>query len=122
MMLQGQEEQRLSVPKGWHDLYEKLMEQLEQVNPDLRIIQAKQKFGALRVYVDPFDEQAYPLIDEATKASGRMCEECGAAGQITVYNGYYAALCPTHQGDAKFPERHPSAHYRLIMKRSGDVQ
>ena len=59
------------VPKGWRELYDQLVGDLGKVDRDIAVIQAKQKFGGLRVYIDRLSPEAARLIEIASRVSRR---------------------------------------------------
>ena len=46
-----------------------LLQDLEKLDPTLEVMQAKQKFGELRVYLKTGLSEAYDLIDAATRGA-----------------------------------------------------
>ena len=54
--------------------------------------QVKEKYGALRFYVDVADEWSYQLIDEAEEASEGICELCGSQGSLER-TGWWTTRC-----------------------------
>lgn len=56
--------------------------------------QIKEKFGSLRMYVDgPLSESTRAAIDAAEQESARICEICGAPGELQPENNYLLTLC-----------------------------
>jgi hypothetical protein len=102
------------LPTGWRPIFRHLVTQLAALDPNLRVVQAKQKFGALRVYLDRYNERAETLIAAAEKDTRCACEECGAPARLTVANDYYATLCDRHRGDAKPAASAPVFRLRII--------
>lgn len=89
------------IPTGWVGLYTSLIQDLEKLDPALEVVQAKQKFGELRVYLETGSTEAFDLIDAATRASLNTCETCGAAAKLRNIRGYFQTLCDTHaKGEA----------------------
>ncbi|AJR24402.1 MULTISPECIES: hypothetical protein [unclassified Sphingobium] len=84
------------LPAGWRPLFRQLLADLHSAGISVRVTQAKEKFGELRVYIDRPDQAAAPLIAAAEQRSTRMCQECGAAGELMVGNYLYATLCEEH--------------------------
>jgi hypothetical protein len=83
--------------EGWQGIVAGLCERLEALaRPQLKIVQIKEKFGDLRVYVEGGDEAAFALIREAGAASSTVCERCGAPGTKTS-DGWILTLCPACQ-------------------------
>ncbi len=67
-----------SIGPGWKDLAMSLHHQLRSEDPEYLLGQMKEKWGALRVYID---SEPTPMmlhyIYEAELKSERICEECG---------------------------------------------
>lgn len=68
----------------------------------LKILQIKEKFGALRIYTsgnfeDPTYKSLTHILDELEWLSTRTCENCGNPGEkVKVNNGYWIkTLCPS---------------------------
>ena len=98
----------LQVGPGWAPLIEELY--LEMSNyPGIILVQLKEKFGALRIYMGgtpDMDAQLtldatptkdfYKIIQSIEKKSTTMCETCGNAGKVVNINGWLEAVCPEH--------------------------
>ena len=84
------------LPAGWQPLFRELLSDLQSAGISVRVTQAKEKFGELRVYIDRPDQAAAPLIAAAEQRSTRMCQDCGAAGELMVRNHLFATLCAEH--------------------------
>ena len=80
---------------GWVGLYQPIIDLCRKNNID--VFQIKEKFGALRIYVDfPRDAtdvmwgHVNDLIDQAERASLNTCEDCGRPGTHRISRtGYY---------------------------------
>jgi hypothetical protein len=69
--------------KGWLPLLEALLERLSSLNIEgLQIVQIKEKFGMLRVYIDGTTDKVRALVAAAEKLSGTICESCGREGKL----------------------------------------
>ena len=78
------------VGPGWTSILEKLDEKIADIAgedyPKVKVLQVKEKFGSLRVYMDlielPKDkwQQVNQVIGEAEKESLKTCEKCGQPG------------------------------------------
>lgn len=102
-----------ALPEGWHQLYLELIDALERIDPDLKVVQAKEKFGALRVYLAAPTPELHALIDAASRASSLTCQTCGREGQITKSGtGLIAALCDEHAAGAARADA-PVSSFRL---------
>lgn len=86
---------------GWFDLFncfcDEILNYSKTKNRNIHIIQAKQKFGALRVYTDcNNDEFIWNLMFKYEKKSMLVCEQCGEPGEMRIVNGYYFTACEKH--------------------------
>jgi hypothetical protein len=98
----------LEVHAGWRGLIERLFEKLECAiafqAPDerdrFRIIQLKEKFGRLVVYLETEGTpEMKAAIHEASEESTNVCELCSAPGQLAERAplGWWSTRCPDHE-------------------------
>jgi len=95
------------VGEGWFEILWSLCASLEKLaqteitegRPPLRLVQVKEKYGSLRVYVDGGSDEAMELIDAAETASETICEVCGKPGNIQCIRGWDKCLCPPMRGN-----------------------
>ncbi len=88
------------VGSGWSDLLRRLIEDLFELGWNGELLQVKEKFGGLRFYIGGGSDAIHNRIREAENESYRVCEECGAAGQLRR-GGWLKTLCDAHAGDRK---------------------
>lgn len=87
------------VGRGWLPLLERLHIALSDVDPDYQVIQLKEKFGQLRVYLgyqDGINEQLYNIVTDFEDESSTVCELCGAEGRLVNPRGWYFTRCEAH--------------------------
>lgn len=96
-----------SVKPGWAQLLQPLFEGKPE---GVRVVQVKEKFGGLRVYLeadpgtDPFVYQMYSKqVAQAEGRSYALCELCGEPG-FPRSGGWVRTLCDVH-GEGKAPWR-----------------
>jgi hypothetical protein len=85
---------------GWHALLTMLHTELDAIC-EYEAIQVKEKFGALRVYINipgkerfPFSHPAYYLVHRYEVLSMSVCELCGHEGTNTPSeSGWYRTRC-----------------------------
>ena len=81
---------------GWQTLITDLVEKLDALSPDITVVQVKEKFGALRFYIEQCPESVFDeaerLISEAEHLSARTCEVCGQPGKVRE-GGWLITLC-----------------------------
>ena len=88
---------------GWFDIIDdlcsKIQTHVDVSGNQIAAAQVKQKFGALRVYIDPSDPETevdaliYQMIREAEQASETTCESCGSPARIQSKNRWLQCLC-----------------------------
>ena len=90
------------MPEGWYKAFGKmfikeLIDELEKDNylDDFEILQIKEKYGGLRIYIGSAPEAIHRLIDEYEELSYNYCQICGKPGK-TYDNGWIMTLCPAH--------------------------
>lgn len=103
----------LWVGEGWFQILWELCVSLERIaqsrvadgKPPVRIVQVKEKYGTLRVYVEGGSQEIHDLIDAAELASERICEACGKPGNLLCLRGWYQTLCLYHELESKNSNR-----------------
>lgn len=87
-----------AVGPGWTPILEQLHTDLLAVAPHYGVVQVKEKFGLLRVYLInlPADrpERATTLVHAAEERSAMVCEECGHFGALCNDFSWFKTLCP----------------------------
>lgn len=84
---------------GWLPSIETFLEKVsvivkEQKLEDFRIVQIKEKFGTLRIYVNEGTPEIYELIKETENKSGKTCEICGEEASLSREGGWFTTICP----------------------------
>lgn len=75
---------------GWLTLVDRAYDALP---PGTTIVQAFQKWGALRFDVDGEDEAFEAVLAAIEDESLETCERCGAPGGLTIIDGWETTLC-----------------------------
>jgi hypothetical protein len=73
-----------------------LIQKLKEIDPDLIVIQVKEKFGGLRFYTGPSDtDGVMELIDGAEAQCAITCEYCGSTENVEARqeHGWIKTLC-----------------------------
>lgn len=88
-----------NVLPGWHEILMNLHRELSVIYPYYEVLQVKEKFGGLRVYINHLDidePEVKRLEDHIRMAEHRCavtCEKCGAAtdkgARLTRPDGYW---------------------------------
>jgi hypothetical protein len=90
------------IGKGWWPLVEELHKRLTRLDRNYTVQQVKEKFGTLRYYYEPTDDDtdfAYAMrevVRFAEQMSARICETCGAPGKTWDDLGWLLTLCDEH--------------------------
>ena len=79
---------------GWYHLIDGLCAQLQRETdqdgaPQIIATQVKEKFGTLRFHTREANERQSAMIDLASELSSRICDQCGAPGQLRT-SGWHA--------------------------------
>ncbi len=81
------------VGKGWYPLVGKLLADLKAIGGVHNILQTKEKFGFLRVYMSTLaditqeqDDALSAAIVQAETVSGTICELCGKSGKVRKHS------------------------------------
>lgn len=97
--LRMQEDKSLPGP-GWYDIIVECNRRLEMLDPDYKIFQIKEKFGALRYYYESnvktlaVKEAMERYVRYAELQSIQVCEECGADAKPRKNNhGWLKTRC-----------------------------
>jgi len=78
---------------GWYPIIDKLFSNLS-MDPSLEVIQVKEKFGGLRVYLNSYTDEADRLIAEAELQALATCEVCGEEGTLGSTGYWLSTRCP----------------------------
>lgn len=93
--------------KGWKNLYQPILDRVEEINESsddsIEVTQVKEKFGRLEIYLNKYTDELLDMINEASEASGHICEECGEPAEPTKVGGWIYQLCDKCYG--KFKDR-----------------
>ena len=77
---------------GWYDLTHKMLTELQEADPECHLLQAKEKWGGLRVYISG-NEDAYNIVDKYEKLSYSVCEACGSTDDVKSEGAWVQTLC-----------------------------
>lgn len=96
----------IEIHAGWRAIMERLLHRLEaeiafqpaDQRDRFRIVQIKEKFGRLTVYLE---SEATPEMRAALRDAEEMsiatCEVCGAPGRLADRKAWWAARCLAHE-------------------------
>lgn len=93
------------IGRGWMDILYDLLFALEHLPTNGRrsfeVVQVKEKFGELRVYLSKGHAEASSMIDQATALSRATCEGCGCASKVRSHGGWFTTMCNACRGACK---------------------
>lgn len=120
---------------GWTGILTKLVEDLKELDPRIRITRVREKFGVMRVSCEwPQGtelDRLRALVDAARDESANTCERCGVGGEERTIGGYWRmTLCSSccafaavaadrysyGAGDLRFRARNMSAGAPVLME------
>lgn len=107
---------------GWYDLLDTLCAQLQEWTdrhhaPQYVVCDVKEKFGSLRFVGHHASAEQKGAIFMAYAMSTRLCEECGAPGQLVVAGGCWMTRCEPHRPEGAIPK---DDYMRLLETRKGE--
>jgi len=78
---------------GWTELIYACHDELVALDPTYQILQIKEKFGGLRYYFDPTDQDNWDALNDVVKKyeaiAIKTCEACGQPGEPSNKNSYW---------------------------------
>lgn len=77
---------------GWYHIIEKALHQLSMLDDETLILQVKEKYGTLRIYLSGFSDEAEKIVNDAENLSSYTCEKCGKVGKLNT-DGWYSVRC-----------------------------
>lgn len=88
--------------KGWKDLILNSLPELSKIVKereikDFSISQIKEKFGGLRIYYSPRDEEVQNFVEKLENKCDKTCEICGADNAVIRNGGWVRTLCDNCQ-------------------------
>ena|ERR1700686_4797620 len=99
------------VGHGWSGLVNRAYDWLAENKPDIRVVQVKEKFGGLRIYVS--EAGARFALDELETESFTVCEDCGKPGSLaTIGHCWLVTVCDTCMTKRDGTRKNESATYQ----------
>jgi len=84
--------------KGWHPLVERTLNDLYASGIKMEeILQVKEKFGGLRIYLSRYTDEADQIIKKAEEEALHTCEVCGTQQDVAMRSprGWMSTQCET---------------------------
>ena len=85
---------------GWYPLIKDLITDLIELGWDKQVCQVKEKFGALRFYINTGSDEIFKKIHSYENQSYETCETCGEKGELRL-GSWYKTLCNKHHEERK---------------------
>lgn len=109
----------IGLPVGWQPLYESLIRKIFAVDPLARVVDAKEKFGEMRVYMAEYNEAVFALVDVANAKSRTICQMCGDRAVLSrTADGFFATVCSNHADGYLPATSSPLRHVRMVVPKS----
>lgn len=84
----------ISIPPPWESIVEECIDKIILINPDVNILQIKEKYAQLRIYIDGTDEDTvYEILNTAKARCEKTCQFCGEEGEFRTKGRWYIILC-----------------------------
>lgn len=106
--------------EGWKSLLENLFADIRVIAesdpsmPPVRVLQIKEKFGALRFYYDGGNNAVADAVRNAEHASYETCELCGSTKDVGHTSGWILTCCRKCYDSSEEPVR--SREWKPIIK------
>jgi Archaeal TRASH domain len=82
---------------GWASLIRESLEKIDKIASKsgypTRVVQIKEKYGELRIYLDTETDEMSEICLQATLSSRKVCEMCGNPGVLKEKNRWYYTSC-----------------------------
>lgn len=96
------EEEDFECGKGWYPIIHEVLNHINRINETIedeekkiKVVQIKEKFGGLRIYVDNRTDELHDIIRQAEEKAHNTCELCGSTEKVGVLNmnGWIYGIC-----------------------------
>jgi hypothetical protein len=90
-----------AVGDGWLAILDEMAAEIEQICAQTAsklptVLQIKEKFGLLRIYLSHSNDAVDAIIARAEERSAMICEDCGSPGRLRRRDGWMRTLCDAH--------------------------
>lgn len=96
----------IDIGKGWYPILIELDAELTAIDPDLRYVQIKERYGGLRTYTTRPSTENWNAVRRAKRraqdAALKTCEQCGRTGTMHSRLGWYRTLCPSCAAESEY--------------------
>lgn len=87
------------IPSGWTDIINTCIDEIIELDPDIQILQIKEKFAELRIYVSGTTQAVYKILEKYNDKISNTCQLCGKEGELRINRGWYSILCDNCQNE-----------------------
>ena len=74
---------------GWDSIIENAVKKIQKLDPEVKAVQVKNKFGTLRFYITSATDEVHKIIEDTEKLSETICELCGKPGELRNDDRYW---------------------------------
>jgi len=80
---------------GWYPLIKDALTKIDALgNANLAVLQVKEKFGGLRIYLSIHNDETDAIITAAEQEALKTCEDCGSKEKVELRGGgWLRTLC-----------------------------
>lgn len=104
-----------NIGNGWLGIIQRLFETLIKLGWDKTIINVKEKFGGMSIFLDNLPKNATYFIIEAEKETYTVCKVCGEPGEQHKIGGWIHTLCDKHRDERLYVESDGKVYLKKLM-------
>jgi hypothetical protein len=113
------ERRYFSIGNGWLGIVQRLFETLIVLGWDKEMINVKEKFGGMSIFLSNVPENGFNFIFDAERETFSTCEVCGEPGENQKIKGWVYTLCDEHRDEKLIIENEGK---KYIIKEKEKVQ
>jgi len=80
---------------GWNEIIWDALDQASKLDPDMTVVQIKEKFGGLDIHINSQKSEICTILEQAREKSLQTCEACGTMKDVTMFikNSWMKTMC-----------------------------
>lgn len=113
----------VGVGNGWLGIIQRLFETLIKLGWNKEVLNIKEKFGGMSIFLSDIPENSYHFIIEAERQSFSVCEICGEPGEQHKISGWIHTLCDEHRDEKLYVDYKGKTYLKKLKEPilSGDT-
>jgi hypothetical protein len=106
----------VGVENGWLGIIQRLFETLIKLGWNKEVLDIKEKFGGMSIFLSEIPENSHHFIIEAERQSFSVCEVCGELGEQHRINGWIFTLCEEHRDEKLYVDYEGKKYLKKIKE------